>query len=438
MTAGRRGDRRDGEVRRALTQFALLGVVSLLVVGFVSFRLYRDIAEDQALSSATQAGANLSRRLLAPLATDAFVAGDPAAIRAMDTVAMGRMRDGTVTRIKIWTEDGRVLYSDEAALIGRRFSFDHAIEALVPDRPGVSFLSIDDDDEHAFEDPDDKLVETYTKVTAPSGDRLVFEIYYPVDVVDVESNNLLVKMAPVGLAGLAIVFLAQLPLAVRLARRLERGRRERQRLVSQSVGAVALEREHLAEELHDTAIQDLATVAIRLDAMEPQLPEQLRGPVRSVSSTVRRDIALLRDIVTSLFPVRYAVDGLAGAIADLAQPLRDAGVVVDLVLAEDVDVDPVAAELLHRVAREALANVSKHARARHVTISLTATDAEVALAVVDDGVGFVPGPGPVERGHVGLALTTEAIEGMGGAVRVRSAPGSGTSVRARIPLDANG
>jgi signal transduction histidine kinase len=419
-------------VRRALTRFTLFGLLSLGLVGLTSFHLFGAIAEERALESAKEAGANLSRRLLAPYATEAFVAGDSRALERMDTVAKGRMRDGTVARIKIWTEDGRVLYSDEAALIGRRFTMEAGVDSLPADRPGVSFVSDVDDDEHAFEDPDEELVETYTKVTVPTGQRLVFEVYYPAGVVDVESRSLLGRMAPVGLAGLAVVFLAQLPLAVQLARRLQHGRRERQRLLAQSVAAVAKEREQVASDLHDDAIQDLATVALRLDALEPELPEHLREPVRSVTATVRRDIGLLRDIVTALFPVRYAAAGLAGAVADLAEPLRDQGIEVVLLLDEDVEAPPVVGELLYRVARESVANVLAHAHATRVTLSLTATDEDVVLAVVDDGVGFTPTSR--ESGHVGLMLSVEAIEGLGGSVVVRSAPGHGTTVRATAPL----
>ena len=90
--------------------------------------------------------------------------------------------------------------------------------------------------------------------------------------------------------------------------------------------------------------------------------------------------------------------------------------------------------LLYRVTQEALTNIMKHAKARHVEIELRVTDDEAALTIADDGVGF-----DVERasGNGGLGLVTmhERAELMHATLAVHSTAQRGTEVRISVPLD---
>jgi len=89
----------------------------------------------------------------------------------------------------------------------------------------------------------------------------------------------------------------------------------------------------------------------------------------------------------------------------------------------------------YRIAQEALSNVARHARARHVQVTLTAQDVALELTVRDDGVGF-----DVERLRTGLGLVGmgERAELAGGRLDIESAPGAGTTLRARFPLPTSG
>jgi len=89
--------------------------------------------------------------------------------------------------------------------------------------------------------------------------------------------------------------------------------------------------------------------------------------------------------------------------------------------------------VLFRVAREALANVHKHAAASDVSVLVTEADGGVEVVVTDDGVGFDTGGENLAPGHVGLASARERAERVGGRVEVESSPGNGTRVRAWIP-----
>jgi signal transduction histidine kinase len=85
------------------------------------------------------------------------------------------------------------------------------------------------------------------------------------------------------------------------------------------------------------------------------------------------------------------------------------------------------------IVREALHNVRKHARADEVRLEVRRIDDHVEIAVVDDGVGFSGGS---PDGHFGLEQIRELAEETGGQIEIGSAPGTGTSVRARIPMGA--
>jgi len=92
--------------------------------------------------------------------------------------------------------------------------------------------------------------------------------------------------------------------------------------------------------------------------------------------------------------------------------------------------------LLYRAAREALRNVTEHADAHHVRLSLGSEDGSVRLVVEDDGAGF--SPADLERrrreGHVGLTLLRGLVTEAGGSVGVDSAPGHGTRVDVEVPV----
>ena len=80
---------------------------------------------------------------------------------------------------------------------------------------------------------------------------------------------------------------------------------------------------------------------------------------------------------------------------------------------------------------EAMQNAGKYANADRVMVSVRRRPDELALSISDDGVGFDPS---IARRGVGLRSMAERAETLGGSFEVRSAPGRGTVVTARLPL----
>ncbi len=221
-----------------------------------------------------------------------------------------------------------------------------------------------------------------------------------------------------------------------LIRQLRESREEAARL-SEQAGAMA-EREHLGRELHDTLAQGLTSVIALTQAVESEMasdPALARRHLALMRETAADNLADARAMVAARQAVRPEDGGsLDAALARVTGRLAaELGIGVDLTvrgtpapLAGDVQV------CLLRTAQEALANIRRHAGAGHADVLLEYSPAAVSLTVSDDGRGFTPAAAP---GH-GLGNMRHRAESAGGTLTVDSAPGTGTTVRASVPLRA--
>ena len=89
---------------------------------------------------------------------------------------------------------------------------------------------------------------------------------------------------------------------------------------------------------------------------------------------------------------------------------------------------------LLRTVQEALSNTAKPASATRVTVTLSYLGDAVSLDIDDDGGGFAGVPQPRADGGFGLAGMRERITAIGGELHVESAPGSGTTIAASVPV----
>ena len=228
-------------------------------------------------------------------------------------------------------------------------------------------------------------------------------------------------------------------------------------LVAATVSAQEAERRRVAADLHDGVTQAIASLAFRLSAAEVALAE----PARDTEQTFALDqVKAARALADMAFnEARAAISGLRSPVLDdlglaagLESLARAVGQLVVRVDAADLDLPDHVATALYRIAQECIQNAVKHAAATHVFVRLDHLDAPqpaVLLVVGDDGRGFDvsgrthpdPGdstpetgqPGPVEPRY-GLVGMHERIQLLGGRLWVESEPGTGTTVRAVVPL----
>ena len=216
---------------------------------------------------------------------------------------------------------------------------------------------------------------------------------------------------------------------------------ERARLAEESIRlARAEERARIAREIHDTLAQDLTAIGLHIEGALPHLtgdPERARQRLERALATTREALEEARRSVLDLRTGPPAGKPLAEALGALARSVTSETGVRVYVRAGGSQTLPLRVEAeLFRIAREALANVRTHTRAKSVEIRLRADGRTVRLSVHDDGVGFDP---RVRReGHHGLAGMRERARLLGGRLRIESRAGHGTTVSASAPLLSGG
>ena len=224
----------------------------------------------------------------------------------------------------------------------------------------------------------------------------------------------------------------------RLHRRLAARERAHERFTEQAIAAQEAERRRLAADIHDGITQRLCSLRFHLDAAADALTDE---PTFAAEQLVwARKLAHLtldeaRAAINGLRPPVLDDLGLADSLASLARSTAGVEVRVDVeecTLPEHVEI------ALYRIAQEALQNVVKHADATSVRVRLVRHDDHVTLEVTDDGGGFATdevgaGDDP-DAGGYGMRSMTERAELIGGTLDVRSRPGRGTTVAARVAM----
>lgn len=198
------------------------------------------------------------------------------------------------------------------------------------------------------------------------------------------------------------------------------------------------ERRRLARELHDQIGQQLAGLKLNLEALRARHAE-LAGDPRLVDSLelIDRTIAQVGDTSLDLRPSMLDDLGLEAALrahARRQQARSGCAIAVHGTLAPRLP-DHVETAAF-RVVQEAVRNAVTHGRAQRVDIGLEASDGWLAITIRDDGIGFdETAPARDTRGSgMGLSSMRERVDLVDGELEVRSAPGSGTTVRVRLPL----
>lgn len=426
-------------LRSPVAQFALSGLLAMVVIAAVALVVSRSIGRDEAVRDAKQTARLAGRGIVEPFITRELLAGDVAAQRRLDAVVRARVLPAGIVRVKVWSERGRIVYSDERRLVGARYDLGEeerealrtwAVEAEVSD------LS---EPENRFERRAGQLLEVYLPVHAPSGERVLFEVYLPYREVSASGRRIWLAFVPAIVGGLLVLQLLNLPLARSLAGRLRSHQREREALLTRALDASQAERRRIAADLHDGVVQDLAGVAYGLAAEAQRLRDADPGASEALArgaAQTRGSIRALRTLLVDIYPPSLERSGLVEALHDVARTHEARGLHTRLNAPPAFDAPQDVEQLLFRCAQEALRNVTRHARAANATVTLERADGHARLVVADDGRGFDPAAvAPTADGqHVGLPLLADLVRDAGGRLDVRSAPGGGTTVEVEVPV----
>jgi two-component system, NarL family, sensor kinase len=418
-----------------VTRFALAGVLSLALVSAVTAYASRRFGTERAIAEAKNVTWVSMKGIIEPVLDDALLDMDRDVLDRIDVVVRQSVLRGSLVRVKIWSQDGTILYADEPRLIGERFELDADKLAVFGGSDGKADVSDLAEPENRYETENTKLLEVYQRTELPNGTPVLFETYFRYSGVTAVGRQLWGQFAPIAIGALALLELIQIPLAWSMARRLRSSQRERERLLHHAIDASDAERRRIASDLHDGVVQDLTGVSLGLAALgkaDQITPEQ----VNEASSTIRTSIKSLRSLLVEIYPPNLREEGLESAIGDLLGRLSARGIATRL----DVDLDDLALDLdtsslLYRTAQEALRNVAAHSSAKQVRIEVRANGERLHLTVDDDGRGFSDEvlSDRAAQGHVGLRSLAGLVADLGGTLTVRSAPGSGTRVEVEMP-----
>ncbi|MCY7405517.1 MAG: histidine kinase [Cryobacterium sp.] len=415
----------------AVGRFLAIGIIAMIIVAVPAAIWVRELSERNAMDNAIQHTQRLAAYSVGPLLTDAVIAGEAGSTRRLDERLAPRLSDGSIVRVKVWTPEGRIVYSDLSTLIGQVFTLPTWTSELLAGGKGRATLELHDDPGDESETEAGELVEVYVRATSVSGDPLIFEAYFNDDAVREEQSALVVGLIPAFLLSLGALQLAQLFPAVKLARRIQGHQSMKRQLLQHAIDASDLERQRIARDLHDDVIQDLAGLSYALEAEERHSTPENRALFAQAKEILQKNVRTLRAMTTELYPPDLAELGLPAALTRLTAPLLEHGIAVKLHIPADCDLDRERAAMFYRVAREVLANTAKHARAGVLELSLMQDQDRTILLIHDNGCGFDMSADAPEN-HLGLRIMRDTIQVAGGSLEVRSWRGGGTSVMATL------
>jgi signal transduction histidine kinase len=423
---------RQNPVRDALVRYLIAGLAAVVLVGLLGVWLARRAGEAEAIRDAKDQSQLFAHGSVEPAITNGFLQEKPRALAAVDRVVAEQVRaDPGVARVKIWDKTGRIVYSDEPALVGAHYHLDAADLAEFKGTKAHAEVSDLSRPENRFERQYGKLLEVYLPILTPQGQALRYETYYRSSFISARGRRIFGQFVPPMLGGLLLLALIQLPLAWWLARRVQRGQDERERLLHRAIEASDVERRRIARDLHDGVVQDLAAVSFSLSAAAEGAPAPYDAELREAAAETRHGIGQLRTLLVEIYPPELHRAGLEAALTDVLAAASARGLETDLEVDSDADLGRDTEALFFRVAQEAIRNSVKHSGAKHVSVSVQAENGRVRLEVDDDGRGFDPATAGGD-GHFGLRSVDELVREAGGQLEVASEPGKGARVSVEV------
>jgi two-component system sensor histidine kinase UhpB len=192
------------------------------------------------------------------------------------------------------------------------------------------------------------------------------------------------------------------------------------------------ERQRIAQELHDEVGQRLTVVLLGIGRAHNTTPAKAADELRLVQDNARTSLEEVRRVARGLRPGVLEDLGLVPALGAM---VHEVTAQTRLVVRRRFDskLPPLTAEaelVIFRVAQEALTNVTRHANARCVEVSLLRRAGAVSLQVSDDGCGI-----PTGTAGAGIRGKRERAIFVGGTLTIGPGPDGGAEVRLEVPLD---
>ncbi len=439
-------------VRFLLAASIVLLCAMTMLAGWVGERVER-----AAIEVAADAAAPHLQSVLASATLDAQfpTAISPPTTAGLDLVSAGMEANGSVVSVKLWTLDGRLLYSTRGGA-GQTFVVEEVAKAAAG-KVVASFEGLEHDESANERELAVPLMEIYVPISRPGETEVVAvgEIYQNAETLQGEilatQKSTWAIMGGTTLAILAVLWLivhggsrtiatqaAALESQVRAAEDLAASNRrllleaDQARLDASRANEELLAR--IGADIHDGPVQLLSLLQLIL----PEDPPEAAG-VQAPISIGKRAISELRTISAGLVLPEIESMSLAESLRlAVSRHEQMTGVVVQIDLGDLPEALPLAVRTcLYRVVQESLSNAFRHARGAATYVSAHATDTTIRLLVRDDGPGLDGTTREDPSSRLGLHAMRNRVEALRGTLTVSSAPGEGVTVSASIPIEVN-
>ncbi len=224
-------------------------------------------------------------------------------------------------------------------------------------------------------------------------------------------------------------------------RELQGYQRMQQQLLARIISVQEEERRRIARELHDETSQAIATLSVNLDFLKSTASdERLRERLARLREITDGTLEEIHKVIFDLRPRILDDLGLEPAIGGyLESHLAPAGIEAAFEAhGFERRLPPAVETASFRIIQEAVTNVVRHARARHVRVCLDFNGMLLVMFVEDDGVGFVPAEvldGERTGRGLGLLGIRERVAFLGGTVNITSRPGQGARLYVELPVE---
>lgn len=203
-----------------------------------------------------------------------------------------------------------------------------------------------------------------------------------------------------------------------------------------------LDRKRIARDLHDTSLQNLASLIHRLELASMYIDRdviQAKLELALISKSINSIIEEIRNTIFDLRPMMFDDLGLKEAVEQICDKLKES---LDIKISVDIDemiadihdsMNEVVSINLFRIMQECIENISKHSKAKKMSIILKYINDEIVLMISDDGIGFDLEKAKKKERHFGLLILEERVKLLGGNLFIETAPGEGTKINIVIP-----
>jgi len=209
-------------VARFVGWFVAIGIVVLLLIGAATAVAGHAAGEREAIVDLHAKTLGLAQLRIQPAVTDPLLEGNITAVGNVGAAVRHYVLNPSVARVKIWNDDGTIVYSDEARLIGTHKPLDAAVRVALHTNAVRSKIADPSASENRFERSDGKLLEVDLRIRAPNGQPLVLQVFYRYGAVTAAGTHVWNRFAPFALGALALLAFVLVLVGCLLALRLRR------------------------------------------------------------------------------------------------------------------------------------------------------------------------------------------------------------------------